>query len=57
MLEVIIGIIIGIVLTLAVLVVLARRHYVKNFKSVGIDLKSIFKDDSDFDFKEADFEE
>lgn len=57
MLELIIGILIGITLTLIIIGLLARRYYVKNFKSVGMELKEMFKDDFDFNFKDSDFED
>lgn len=57
MIELIIGILIGITITIIIIGFLARRYYVKNFKSVGVDLKELFGDDSDFNFNDSDFEE
>lgn len=57
MIELIIGILVGITITVIIVGLLARRYYVKNFKSVGVDLKQIFGDDFDFNFKDSDFED
>lgn len=57
MIELIIGILIGITITIIIVGLLARRYYTKNFKSVGVDLKQIFGNDFDFNFKDSDFEE
>lgn len=57
MIELIIGILIGITITIIIVGLLARGYYKKTFNGIPSELKEIFKGNLDFDFKDSDFEE